>query len=221
VGICVRGDDDVISGNTIAANRIGFTVVPGWTGLGRMPNVGDGIAVFAHNVIIGGDLPGDGNSIGTNGRNGILLGEGTTFSIVHGNFIGTDPAGSGGLGNALDGVAIRDASSNAIGSSDPAVPPNVITSNRRGVYVVGDNAIDNPILGNWFRIEVFAGPACDPSGFGEGATLLSATVVRDVAGVVVFDAPVPVPSGTAITTTATPVGAYEGTSEFSRCVVVA
>lgn len=56
--------------------------------------------------------------------------------------------GAGGLGNGWDGIQILDSTANEIGSADPAVPPNVITSNRRGVYVTGPLSADNPILGN-------------------------------------------------------------------------
>jgi parallel beta-helix repeat protein len=290
-GVRVDGGDTA-GVNTIAANRIGLTVVPGSTRLGGMPNVRDGIAVFTHDVVIGGDLPGDGNSIGTNGRNGILLGEGSGAATVHGNFVGTDAVRTPGLGNVADGVYIQNSAGNAIGSSDANVPPNVITANRRGVFVTGDAAVNNAILGNsidlnlgaagiaglgidldkpmapgvtandpgdvdggpnnlqnypefvmqyvnhagtptirWsldstanrkFRVEVFAGTSCDPSNFGEGATLLSAVGVwTNVAGAAIFDTPVAVASGTAITTTATQVGANPSTSEFSQCVVVA
>lgn len=141
-------DGDVARGNVIAANLVGLTAVNTPGGVGGMPNRGDGISVETHGLLIGGDLPGDGNLIGTNGQNGILLAPQSTQTVVHGNVIGADSTGAGGLGNGWDGIQILDSTANEIGSADPAVPPNVITSNRRGVYVTGPLSADNPILGN-------------------------------------------------------------------------
>jgi hypothetical protein len=72
-----------------------------------------------------------------------------------------------------------------------------------------------------YRVEFFASPDCDSSGYGEGADFLGWMSVATEAsgqGDFVFDAPFDVPLGQAVTATTTdPAGS---TSELSACVVV-
>ncbi len=77
-----------------------------------------------------------------------------------------------------------------------------------------------------YRIEFFANPTCDPSGFGEGKTFLGSTNVtpegfdENVPCNATFDVtlPVAVPPGQYVTATATDVN--NNTSEFSACILV-
>lgn len=73
-----------------------------------------------------------------------------------------------------------------------------------------------------YRVEFFASPACDSSGFGECEPYLGgATVSTDAAGDASFSVwlPASAPSGSFVTATATrePLGA---TSEFSACIAL-
>ena len=70
-----------------------------------------------------------------------------------------------------------------------------------------------------FRIEFFASPACDPSGYGEGKTFLGSTGVDvDDTCLGEFDVtfPVAVEVGQSITATSS----LQSTSEFSACIPV-
>ena len=71
-----------------------------------------------------------------------------------------------------------------------------------------------------FTIEFFASPTCDPSGFGEGAAYVGATVVTtDGTGTTSFvvSMPASVSAGAKMTATATRVSTGD-TSEFGACV---
>ena len=102
-------DDNLVQGNYIGTN------VSGSAALG---NFGDGVALRgASRSIIGGTSPAARNVISGNGANvnagfciagsGIsITGDSAMDNLIQGNFIGTDSAGSGNLGNLFDGVSI-------------------------------------------------------------------------------------------------------------------
>ena len=79
-----------------------------------------------------------------------------------------------------------------------------------------------------FRLEFFANPACDSSGYGEGKTFIGATELQTALdGQGTFDVvfPVAVPLGHFVTATATQPAVlngqtYNSTSEFSQCTPV-
>jgi hypothetical protein len=92
------------------------------------------------------------NVIAKNMQSGILFqGSGmtytdATYNVVTGNFIGTDAAGTAGLGNLGDGIAITSgAQDNMIGGSGKG---NVISGNQ-GDGVFMDASSDNYVVGNW------------------------------------------------------------------------
>jgi len=74
------------------------------------------------------------------------------------------------------------------------------------------------------RIEFYSSAGCDPTGFGEGLLYLGATTVTtdgdgQAEGALVPD---PLPAGSVVTATATPVtgGGPTSTSEFSECMAM-
>ncbi|MBE0540176.1 MAG: hypothetical protein IH623_02215 [Verrucomicrobia bacterium] len=72
-----------------------------------------------------------------------------------------------------------------------------------------------------YRVQFFANPACDPSGYGEGQVYLGDVLVTtgaDCTSDFVASLPVSVPLGQVITATATDPA--NNTSEFSACVTV-
>jgi hypothetical protein len=163
--------DDGITIDRANGNTVGGTV----------PNViafnnGDGLLLHGDSAT--NDV--DGNQIFSNGGNGVGIGNGSHHNDVHGNeihsnaghgvaimagsfsneiwgnAIGTDHAGTAGLGNTADGVRIEDSSSNVIGGST-AARRNVISGNGRdGVSIddtttplpTGAGANANRIIGN-------------------------------------------------------------------------
>ena len=77
----------------------------------------------------------------------------------------------------------------------------------------------NSTANTTFSIEFFRNGSCDPSGFGEGETLLSTfEVTTNGAGDAPFALTVGLSAGQFVTATATdPAG---NTSEFSACIAV-
>ena len=128
-------DDNLVQGNYIG------TDVSGSAALG---NFGDGVALRGTSrSIIGGTSPSTRNVISGNGANvnagfciagsGIsITGDSAIDNLIQGNFIGTDSAGSGNLGNVFDGVSI--------GFLRPACFP-VPTSNTLSIKSISGNAI--------------------------------------------------------------------------------
>jgi hypothetical protein len=166
------------------------------TGLGMNVIEGNDIGSLAANGQFGISITGGsaGNRIGTNGdgqndeaernviiRNGLggieISGLGTDDNIVAGNFIGTDPAGTTGLGNGravgtwpAAGVMIHtDASGNLIGTNGDGVGDaeerNVISGNvAMGVFLgFGTNTASNVIAGNYIGTDP-AGESAIPNG---------------------------------------------------------
>src|SRR5205823_9348893 len=138
-GIHLGADGNTLSGNLIGTNAAGTAAVSN-----RM-----GIALETANNVVGGVTAGDRNVISGNDGPGVrLAGPTATGNQLLGNFIGTNAAGTLGLGNAGDGVFITGgASSNTIGGT-VAAAGNVISANGgfAGVEINPGNA--TPVRGH-------------------------------------------------------------------------
>lgn len=254
VSITAGAADNVITGNVISANAAKGIWIIG-TGSDRNLVIGNAIGTDRSGTValgngaggvvvrddasfnrIGGVVPAEANLIMYNGRVGVQVADAT--GNARGNAI---------LGNRIDG--------NDFGidlTANPALTP-VTTPNDPGDLDIGGNQLFNfPVLtearlsadgttlgvigtvegtpGEWIRIEVFADPTPDPSGYGQGPVLVGAfdrIVGTDgtasfahafaVAGLVA--------SGHAVSATATRANAtgtaWYDTSEFSAAVIVA
>ena len=115
-GIFIDTSNVTIENNYIGTDPTG-TIAEG--------NAGGGIGIFsgttlasANNNIIGGTSPSTGNLVSGNGQNGIVVnaqnGGNASNNVIEGNFVGTNSAGTGGIGNAADGILINDAGSGTI-----------------------------------------------------------------------------------------------------------
>jgi hypothetical protein len=116
IGGSAPGAGNVISGNTEAGIRVARATAPGsqghliegnliGTNAAGTAAVGNGVGIdvtATGRAVIGGDSPGARNVISGNTGDGIRAGTGST---VQGNYIGTDAAGTGPLGNGGHGVA--------------------------------------------------------------------------------------------------------------------
>jgi len=165
IGGTVAGARNVISGNAndgieISGGDTRFHVVQGnyigtnISGTNALPNAGNGIhiAEMAFSNTIGGNTAAARNVISANTQNGILIeGAGTEFNSVQGNFIGTNAAGTGALGNIGSGVQFADSTTTNILGGNQAGEGNRIAYNKaNGVTVIGGEtaAGNNPIRGN-------------------------------------------------------------------------
>jgi len=203
----VRIEGDLAENTVVVRNWIG------WAADAPAGNAGAGIRVRsrAGGTRIGDSLsaevPGeDGNVIRANGGPGIALED--AFATILGNAID----GNGGLG--IDAGAGRE------GGSAVAAPEwddGPVTAVRAALRLSGSG-------GGAAVVEVFAAGGCDPSGFGEGGTLLAREVVAaDEGGSarLVLDLYAAARRadlralGLAVAATAT--GADGRTSAFSRC----
>jgi CSLREA domain-containing protein len=87
---------------------------------------------------------------------------GSQANVIRSNYLGTDVAGTGGLGNGRSGVYVSSAN-NLIGG-DSAADRNVISGNdQEGVQLDGANAQNNVVKGNHIGTNV-AGTAAIPNG---------------------------------------------------------
>ena len=204
------------SRNVVANNAIG-TDLAGTASLG---NTEQGIWVRdgASQNTIGGAL--GGNLIAHNGGAGIsVTGALSTGNAILGNAI----ASNGGLGIDLggDGVTPNDPSDGDSGPNNLQNTPVVeyAATNAAGTTIeVSLQSTPNVT----FHVELFACPAADPSGSGEGAAFLAAfDITTDAAGYgsYTYTTATPVGVGQVITATATDPGA--NTSEFSAATAVA
>jgi CSLREA domain-containing protein len=166
-----------------------------------------------------------GNSIGV-APDGSPLGGGTgirTTGAVSGNTFSQNAiANHSGLGIDLDGdgVTANDATDADTGPNGLQNFPELTGATTDGTDLVVQGQLDSTALGT-FRLEFFAGAACDATGYGEGADYIgTADVVADSGGAAPFSVLLPhQPVDTVVTATATDLTAGE-TSEFSACETV-
>jgi CSLREA domain-containing protein len=128
------------TGNQLVHNLIG-TDATGLSGLGNGQN---GVFITADGTILSG------NTISGNLSNGVLV-DGHQGTLLTGNFIGVNSAGSQHINNIACGILLHNASNNWIGGGGAGVG-NVISGNMNaGIKIaadVGSVATGNGIQGN-------------------------------------------------------------------------
>jgi CSLREA domain-containing protein len=128
------------TGNQIARNLIGTDP----TGMSAMGNGQNGVYIAADGTIISG------NTISGNMLNGVLV-EAHQGTLITGNFIGVNSAGSHYVNNVGCGILLHNASNNWIGGGD-AGAGNVISGNMNAGIKIdadpGEVAAANGIQGN-------------------------------------------------------------------------
>ncbi len=146
------------TGNTVGFNTVGITVeaFDGHTPVGNevtgnyvgtnaagadLGHTLAGIVVQdALDTVIGGSLPGAGNTVAFSDSTGIIVERvmaPTTGTVVQGNFVGTNAAGAN-LGNTDYGIVVEEASGNTIGGSAPGAGNTVGFSNLAGIQIRPD-----------------------------------------------------------------------------------
>jgi hypothetical protein len=186
------------AGSVIQGNRIG-TSADGTVALG---NGNAGIQINSPNMTIGGSEAAAGNIIANNGSVGIRVFERTTIGLaILSNSI---------FNNASLGISLLDGANN-----NQAAPVITSASTNGGVQGTLNSAPNTA-----YTIQIFGNQACDPSGFGEGQTLIgSTTATTDANGNATFSVNPPDNfNGQFITATATDPG--NNTSRFSRCILL-
>jgi uncharacterized repeat protein (TIGR01451 family) len=186
------------SGTQITGNFIGTTVA-GNVGL---PNTNAGI--FISSTLTSTIAA---NIIAFNNGNGVRVLAGRHLisgnSIYSNGLIGIDLNG--------DGVTVNDAGDTDTGANNSQNFPVLATASG------GVSGTLNSIANTTFTIHFFSNTACDPTGFGEGETVLGTVSVTTNATGDAIIAPFAAPAGAIITALA--IDPSNNTSEFSACTV--
>jgi hypothetical protein len=207
--------------NVVQGNSIGVAL-----GGGRaVGNAGHGVFVYsgAQNNTIGGPNAGDGNTIAHNGKAGVAVGAGAADVNTLFNPILSDSIfANQGLGIDLgdDGVTPNKPQS-------PHSGPNFFQNKPEILSAFFDGSVTrvrlhlNSIPMSTFTLQLFANTALDPTGYGQGMTLVATQtlVPSDFQGDLVIEVDIPQNlAGQFVTATAT--DPFNDTSEFSQGVLV-
>lgn len=218
-GVVVLASDNVIEGNEVLAHTNGIRVVDEispegiHTGAARNLVRSNVVSGSSHGIAV---LGGDDNTVT---RNRISGSGGAGVGVDHPTPVRVDPVAERTLvtENSIDGNAGLGIDR---GEPGPGGPMPTITSarvNPRKLRISG--TVDQPAPGS--VVELYASPACDASGHGEGAVFLGAVPVPAGTGATPFTASVakgPVAEGMVVSATLTdPAG---GTAEFGPCAMV-
>jgi len=141
--------------NIVQGNFIGTDV----TGLAALPNLDDGVLVFAavdnliggtEDVDLGPGCSGACNLISGNVQEGVVMGDPEcTGNRILGNHIGTDVTGVDPIPNGLNGVlAFQGAFDNQIGGVEPDEGNTIAFNGGDGVDIQPDAGTGNSILSN-------------------------------------------------------------------------
>lgn len=151
--------NNIVQGNYIGVNASGSAV---------LSNSSDGIRLTGSNNRIGGTTAGAGNVVSGNSGNGILLGGDS--SIVEGNLIGTNAAGTVAIANNDRGIRVSNSPNNVIGGATVA-SRNIISGNLgAGIGMDESGSTSNTVQGNFIGTDI-SGTVPLPNtlqGFGGG-----------------------------------------------------
>jgi hypothetical protein len=155
--------------NTIAGNLIGTTT----SGKGALGNGGDGILIDGGvSNTIGGLETEDRNVISANGQ-GIEVTGGANDTVIIGNYIGVNAAGSASLGNLGNGISVVGAASNTRIGGVEAAARNIISGNATaGVLLSGAGVTTNQLFGNYIGTDATGALAL--GNLGDGIDILNA-----------------------------------------------
>jgi hypothetical protein len=133
-------------------------------------NIGISIGTGSDKNTIGSADWGQRNVIAGNSTDGILLDGDTTLNQIIGNYIGTNPAGTGPLSNGKNGIEIGSSTKNTIGGSAAGMGNTISGNGSCGINVSGlastHNA--NQILGNYIGTDANGNVAVPNNDAGVG-----------------------------------------------------
>ncbi|MFO0908086.1 MAG: LamG-like jellyroll fold domain-containing protein [Isosphaeraceae bacterium] len=166
------GSSTPVSNVLIEGNLVGLNAA----GTAALGNVGSGVSVTsASGVVVGDGAAGGANVISGNLKYGVALNSGG--NIVRGNRIGTNPAGSIAIGNALAGVFVNNVANTSIGGVAPG-QGNLISGNLAdGVLIQGSLATGTTLYGNWIGTDAHGLAAVPNQGAGVHITDASGTIL--------------------------------------------
>jgi hypothetical protein len=178
---------DTSTGNVVEGNYIG-TNAAGTAAIGGNPACG--IQLNSASNVVGGDSRSAGNVISGNTGCGISDAaqpgqSGASGSdVIEGNYIGTNAAGTAGVGGNGPQALVVLSSSNTIGGAAPGTG-NVISGNAGvGLWIAGSDATANVVQGNYIGTDSTTTRAIGNSGDGVlvGGGALGNTIGGTAAG---------------------------------------
>jgi len=212
VGIRIEGDTNTVFGNLIGTDA---------SGLEPLANTGAGVFVEGGaSHFVGGTAPGSGNVVAFNGNGGVSTAPGASAAILGNSVFDNFPSrGIGGIDVGYDGLSPNDACDADAGEKNRQNFP-VITSavSSGGAVDVAFSLESAP--NQHYRIEFFASPACDDSGYGQGRFYLGAVDVATAGCSVSATAHLEGCLRGDFVVTATATSPAGSTSEFSACRVL-
>jgi len=140
-GVDLEDDGNVVEGNLIGTNA---------SGTGRIRNDLYGVRVDGGNTNrIGGTTRAERNVISGNSADGIAIeGPETDATLIEGNYVGLDAAGSSKLPNDASGITVHGGAANTLVGGTEAGAGNVISANTIGVLVIDSSTTGTRIEGN-------------------------------------------------------------------------
>ena len=171
------------SGSLIQNNYIGLNVT-GTADLGNgiavAPPNEAGILLFGPSTRIGGTGAGQGNVISGNSGTGVNVQAGANNTVVEGNIIALNAAGSAAILNGQDGVQVTSALNVLIGGIANTTPGgactgacNVISGNQDTGITVAGGSSGAQILGNFIGLDITG--TLERANQTEGISLFGAT----------------------------------------------
>ena len=169
-GIWINGG----SANVVQGNYIGTDV----TGAVSLGNANNGITIVSSpNNLIGGVVAGAGNVISGNGNYGIEVdGPSSNGTLIQGNFIGTNAAGSASVSNGNDGIWLNAVTGATLGGTLSAAR-NLVSGNTSagsladGIWI--DGGTGNIVEGNDIGTDITG--AANLGNYHDGITIESSS----------------------------------------------
>ena len=225
IGVWIEGNQNVVSGNNIGTDASGTSPIPNALGVDCLTGSNNTIGAAAGSDPLLGALF-QGNRIAYNGNAGVEISWDQPLDTFSNAILSNEIFANSGLGIDLTasaypyyGVTPNDPGDTDTGPNELQNFPVLLLAS--GIMHTNVSGTLNSLPLTKYRIQFFSNTACDPSGYGEGETLVDEKAVNtDGSGNVSFtDAIFPrVPPGQFLTATATdPAG---NTSEFSQCIQV-
>lgn len=211
IGVRLSTNNGIVKGNFIGVRLDGTTALPNARGIE--------IRDSSNENVIGGIEPGAANTIAFNGGNGIAVSRpGSLFNpsrnVIRGNRIHSN--GVLGIDLNADQVTLNDAGDTDTGANGLQNYPELVSVTTGTSTTI--QGTFNSTANRVFNVDFYANTACEPSGFGQGASFIGTSIITtDASGNSSFNVqlPVAVAAGSIVTATATdPDG---NTSEFSLC----
>ncbi len=162
IGGTTAGERNVISGNDLSGSQVygstatnnvvlGNHIGTNAAGTAGLANSGYGLFIYdAPNNTVGGPSAAARNVISGNGQAGVyLFGSGTAGSMVSGNYIGTNAAGTASVPNTSYGVSFDSSVTNVTLGGTTAGAGNVISGNGSDGVLLNATASGITIAGNY------------------------------------------------------------------------